>query len=299
MRVRSVSVLTIVATLTFAIITAVSAQPEGRSRPERKAKAQSLQADFNGNKIHYYDIGNKRSASALVLVHCWTCNVEFWKEQYLAFPNYRVIAMDLPGHGKSDKPKVEYSMEFFARAVDAVMRKAGVKRAVLAGHSMGTPIIRKYYKLFPEKTAGLIVVDGALLPFGPRDQVEQFFVPLFKDYKTGVPAFIDGMLPETVKPDLRSFIRTSMLTTPEHVGTSAMKLMLDDAYATHGMIDVAVLAIMAANPMWPAEMEGRYKAIAPKTDYHVWDGVSHFLHMEKPNEFNEQIRLFIARNGLL
>ncbi|MBK9156475.1 MAG: hypothetical protein IPM25_20095 [Chloracidobacterium sp.] len=56
-----------------------------------------------------------------------------------------------------------------------------------------------------------------------------------------------------------------------------MKLMLDDAYATHGMIDVAVLAIMAANPMWPAEMEGRYKAIAPKTDYHVWDGVSHFF----------------------
>jgi len=256
-------------------------------------------ADLEGTKIRYYDIGNKKTSDALVLVHCWTCNVEFWKEQYLAFPKYRVIAMDLPGHGKSDKPRVDYSMEFFAQAVDAVMRKAGVKKAVLAGHSMGTPIIRRYYALFPEKTAGLIIVDGALLPFGPREQVEKFFEPLFNDYRNGVPGFVDGMLPETVEADLRSFVRSSMLATPEHVGTSAMKLMLDDAYAVNGKINVPVLAIMAQNPMWPAEMEARYKAIAPKTNYQVWDGVSHFLHMEKPKEFNEQIRLFITKNKLL
>lgn len=299
MRVRNISVLTIVATLTFAIITAVSAQPEGRSRSEQKVKPKSLQADFNGNKIHYYDIGNKRSASALVLVHCWTCNVEFWKEQYLAFPNYRVIAMDLPGHGKSDKPKVEYSMEFFARAVDAVMRKAGVKKAVLAGHSMGTPITRRFYELFPDKTLGIVVVDGALVPFGPRDQVEKFFEPLFNDYEKGAPTFVDGMLPATVEPSLRSFIRTSMLETPEYVGTSAMRLLLDDAYASHGKIDVPVLAIIAQNPMWLAEMEDRYKEVAPRINYQVWEGVSHFLHLEKPKEFNEQVRLFISKNKLL
>jgi pimeloyl-ACP methyl ester carboxylesterase len=274
-------------------------QLQGDPVTSRKVVPMRLQAKFEGNKIHYYDIGNKKSTKALVLVHCWTCNVEFWKEQYLAFPKYRVIAMDLPGHGQSDKPKIDYSMDFFARAVDAVMKKAGVKRAVLAGHSMGTPIIRKYYALFPEKTLGLVVVDGALLPFGPREQVDEFFKPLFSDYKKGVPEFVDGMLPATVEADLRSFIRSSMLATPDYVGTSAMKLMLDDAYANHGIISVPVLAIMAQNPMWPAEMEGRYKAIAPKTDYQVWDGVSHFLHMEKPKEFNEQVKLFISRNKLL
>jgi pimeloyl-ACP methyl ester carboxylesterase len=254
---------------------------------------------YNDVKIHYYDIGNKKSANALVLVHCWTCNVEFWKDNYNAFPNYRVIAMDLPGHGQSDKPKIDYTMEYFARAVDGVMKNAGVKRAVLAGHSMGTPVIRRYYELYPERTLGLIVVDGALLPFGPRDQVEKFVEPLFSDYKKGVPAFVDGMLPPSVGADLRSFIRGSMLATPDHVGTSAMKFVLDDSYAAHEKINVPVLAIMAQNPMWPAEMEGRYKAVAPKTDYQVWGGVSHFLHMERPREFNEQVILFISRNKLL
>lgn len=253
---------------------------------------------LNGNKIRYYDIGKTKSKEALVLVHCWTCNVDFWKDSYNAFPNYRVIAMDLPGHGKSDKPKIDYSIEYFARSVDAVMKKAGVKKAVFAGHSMGTPIIRRYYELYPEKTLGLILVDGALLSFGPRADVEKFFEPLFKDYKNGAPAFIDGMLP-TVSPDLKSFIRSSMLATPDYVGSSAMKLMLDDAYATHGKINVPVLAVMAPSPFWPKDLEAQYKAIAPDTDFQMWTGVSHFLQMEKPTEFNELIRVFIVKKKLL
>jgi pimeloyl-ACP methyl ester carboxylesterase len=257
-------------------------------------------ATFDGNKVGYYDIGNARSQQALVLVHCWTCNAEFWKDSYNAFPNNRVIAIDLPGHGTSDKPKVDYSMEFFAKSVDAVLKKAGVKKAVLAGHSMGTPIIRRYYELYPEKTAGLIIVDGALLPFGPnRSEVEKFFEPLFTNYKTGAATFIDGMLPPTIQPDLRSFIRTSMLATPDHVGSSAMKLMLDDAYSTHGKINVPVLAVMAPTPFWPPDLKEKYQAVAPDLDFQMWPGVSHFLMMEKPKEFNDAVRSFIAKKKLL
>ncbi len=50
-----------------------------------------------------------------------------------------MITVDLPGHGESDKPQIAYTMDLFARAVEAVMRDAGVDQAVLVGHSMGTP----------------------------------------------------------------------------------------------------------------------------------------------------------------
>ncbi|HKX83906.1 MAG TPA: alpha/beta hydrolase [Pyrinomonadaceae bacterium] len=264
----------------------------GQNAPKVKS------VDFNGAKINYLDIGNTKSKNALVLVHCWTCNVEFWKDNYKAFQNYRVIAMDLPGHGTSDKPKVDYSMEYFAKAVDTVMKGAGVKKGVLAGHSMGTPVMRKYYELYPEKTLGLIIVDGALLPFGPRADVEKFFEPIFKDYKAGAPAFIDGMLP-TVAPALKAFIRSSMLSTPDYVGASAMRLMLDDAYATHGKINVPVLAVMAQTPFWPADLETKYRDIAPDLDFRMWTGVSHFLQLEKPKEFNAAVAEFISKKKLL
>ncbi|MGD9561907.1 MAG: alpha/beta fold hydrolase [Pyrinomonadaceae bacterium] len=285
-----------VSRILLAVLLAIAAGSIGISAQKDAPKARWT--EFEGSKIRYYDIGNKKSSNALVLVHCWTCNVEFWREQYNAFPQYRVIAMDLPGHGESDKPKIEYTMEFFARSVDAVMKKAGVKKAVLAGHSMGTPIIRRYYEMYPETTLGLIIVDGSLLPFGPRDQVDKFFEPLFKDYKAGAAKFVDGML-ETANADVRPFIRSSMLATPDHVGTSAIKTMLDDAYAPHGNINVPVLALMAHNPSWPNDLADKYKAIAPDLDFHMWTGVSHFLQLEKPKEFNEQVTSFISRKKLL
>ena len=259
---------------------------------------QSYLANVDGVKVHYYDVGNKKAKEALVFVHCWTCNVEFWKSNYSAFPNYRVIAMDLPGHGQSDKPKIDYSMEYFARAVDAVMKKAGVKKAVLAGHSMGTPITRRYYELYPEKTLGIVVVDGALLPFGPRDEVNKFFEPIFKDYKAGAATFVDGMLQPT-HAEVRPFIRSSMLATPDYVGTSAMRLMLDDAYAAHGKINVPVLAVMAKTPFWPPDLEQKYKEVAPDLDFRMWTGVSHFLQLEKPADFNAAVSEFINKKKLL
>jgi len=277
----------------FLIVAAsvVAALAQGQKPADKWAK-------FEGNKVRYYDIGNTKSKNALVLVHCWTCNVEFWKDTYNAFPNYRVIAMDLPGHGNSDKPKIDYSIEYFAKSVDAVLKKAGVKKAVFAGHSMGTPIVRRYYELYPEKTLGLIVVDGALLPFGPRAEVDKFFEPLFSNYKGGAATFIDGML-QTTHAEVRPFIRSSMLATPDYVGSSAMKLMLDDAYEKHGKIDIPVLAVMAPSDFWPANLKDQYASIAPKIDFQMWTGVSHFLMMERPKEFNEQVALFLRTNKLL
>lgn len=264
--------------------------------------AQSVKrktAKVDNAAVSYYDIGKKKSDTALVLVHCWTCNSEFWKENYRAFPEFRVIAMDLPGHGQSDKPKADYSMEFFAKSVNAVMTKAGVKKAVLVGHSMGTPIIRRFYELYPSKTLGLVLVDGALLPYGPREQVEVFFAPMYADYKTNAPKFIDGMLEGKAREHVKGFVRTSMLATPDYVAISAMKSMLDDAYADHGQITVPVLAVMAEDDFWPKDLKEKYAAIAPRIDFRMWKGVSHFLQLEKPSDFNSAVKEFVSANKLL
>ncbi len=61
---------------------------------------------------------------------------------------------------------------------------------------------------------------------------------------------------------------------------------------------VPALAIMAENP-WPKDNASIYKTIAPDIDYRVWRGVSHFMMMEKPKEFNEAVRSFITKNKLL
>lgn len=260
---------------------------------------ESRWATLDGNKIHYYDIGSAKAKDALVLIHGWTCSSEFWKDNYNAFPAYRVIAIDLPGHGRSDKPKLDYSMEHFARSVEAVLKRAGVKRAVLAGHSMGTPVARQFYRLYPERTRGIVVVDGALKRFFPKEAMDQFVGQLESNYKDSSATFVDGMLVAVKDAALKKFIRDRMLAAPDYVAISAFRGMGDEKIWTDDKISVPVLAVMAQSPFWPTDVKQVFSTVAPDIEFQMWTDVSHFLNLEKPKEFNDAVTAYIVRNKLL
>src|SRR5215213_4736893 len=129
---------------------------------------ESQYAKLDGARIHYKSYGKGRDA--LVLVHGWGCNLDHWRDQVSEFAKRnRVLALDLPGHGQSDKPQIAYTMDLFANAIDAVMRDARVERAVVVGHSMGTPVARQFYRKYPQKTLAIVIVDGGLRPFGTKE----------------------------------------------------------------------------------------------------------------------------------
>jgi len=254
---------------------------------------------LDGAKIHYVNFG--KGDEALVLIHGWTCNIDNWRDQFADFAKRnRVIAIDLPGHGKSDKPQVTYSMDYFARAVDAVMRDTKVKRAVLVGHSMGTPVARQFYREHSEKTLAIVIVDGSLRPFGDKafmDRlIEGFRGP---NYSEAVGQMLTAISGPNLSADATERIKTSSLNTPQHVIVSAMEGMADPSIWGADKINVPVLAIMAKNPFYPPNVEESFRAIAPKMEFHMWDGVGHFIMMEKPKEFNAAVLAFLDRNKLL
>src|SRR4030095_2397076 len=142
----------------FAILVGLGSSVAFASQPLR---GEARYAKLDGHRVHYESYGAGREA--LVFVHGWTCNLTFWSRQVTLFAaKTRVIAVDLPGHGQSDKPEIAYNMDLCARSIDAVLVDARVDRAVLVGHSMGTPVIRQFYRKHPEKTLGLVIVDGPL-----------------------------------------------------------------------------------------------------------------------------------------
>lgn len=256
-------------------------------------------AKFDNHKVHYYDVGNGKNKDALIFVHGWTCSADFWKESVNAYPEYRVVAIDLPGHGQSDKPQAVYSMEYFAKSIEAVMNAAKIKSAVLVGHSMGTPVIRQFYRLYPKKTRGLVIVDGALRSMGTKEQNEQFAANLRADYKANAPKMVDGMVMPMKDENLKTAVRNAMLAIPDYVALSALDGMIDEKIWATDQIKVPVLAIMAEAPFWKPDTKDFYASIAPDLDFQMWKGVSHFLMMDKPSEFNEEVRNFIAKKKLL
>src|ERR1051325_3169244 len=126
-------------------------------------------AKLDGSKVHYESYGTGKEA--IVFIHGWTCDLTFWRGQAPIYEKHRALLVDLPGDGQSDKPEISYTQEVFARGVEAAMRDAGVEKAVLVGHSMGGPVALTFLRLFPEKTAAIVLVD-AYFPQQPKDDAE-------------------------------------------------------------------------------------------------------------------------------
>jgi pimeloyl-ACP methyl ester carboxylesterase len=120
-------------------------------------------ATVDGAKIHFTTHG--KGSKTVVFVHGWTCNESSWSSQVPVFEkNYRVITIDLPGHGKSEFLKSgTLTMDAFARAIEAVRVEVKADKIALVGHSMGAAVIWQYAVRYPQRVAALVPVDGQLV----------------------------------------------------------------------------------------------------------------------------------------
>ncbi|MEP7272261.1 MAG: alpha/beta hydrolase [Acidobacteriota bacterium] len=224
----------------------------------------------------------------------------FWDDNAPSFAGKRVITVDLIGHGLSDKPDVTYTMDLFAKSVAAVLKHAGVKRAVLVGHSMGTPVVRQFYRNYPQQTIALVLVDGALRTFGTPQQMAPM-INAFKgpNYKQVVEQFITTLTRDVASKDELQHITTAMLATPQNVIVGGMDAMVDPTIWKDDPIRVPVLAIYAAGPQWTPDYFQYVHTLVPDIEEQVWDGVSHFLMMDQPPKFNSAVADFLAKKNLL
>ena len=252
------------------------------------AARPAVAANVDGANIHWTSTG---SGPAIIFVHGWTCDESSWQGQVPAFSKqYRVITVDLPGHGKSDLPKDgKFSMALFARAVEAVRAEAKVDRAVFVGHSMGTPVIRTFATMYPSRVAGLVLVDGLVQIAGAAPP----FTPPPMIGAEGLKArenMVRGMFGPATTPQLQEHILKMMLGTKEATAAGAMTATWDQSWVKNDPITVPVLGVYAARPLASREAITR---IFPKVEYHEIPGTAHFLMMEKPAEFNQLLSTFL------
>ena len=255
-------------------------------------------AKLNGNlRVRYLTEG--KGNVAMVLIHGWTCSAAFWRLQSADFAlAYRVISIDLPGHGKSDKPAdLQYSVPLFAQAIDAVMRDAHVTRAIIAGHSMGVPVAAQAIVDHPERFAGFIAVDGAV--WKPRNaEVKKvarsyptFAQRLRADYFGTASANLESMFVPATPPELRDEIRERMLITPAHVAASASENLSGSDVWTHAPLTLPTLAVVGGKQK-DDDRRALYEEYFPNLRFELWEEAGHFLMMEQPARFNQLVMEF-------
>jgi pimeloyl-ACP methyl ester carboxylesterase len=230
----------------------------------------------------------------VILVHGWTCNEEVWSEQVPALAqHYRVVTLDLPGHGKSDAPPDgKFSIDLFARSVEAVRAEVGAERIVVVGHSMGGPVAIRYAQIHPEHTAGLVLVDGVT---GGNVQMlgmkgDQFAGPAGPKIRE---AMIRSMFRASPTQETQATILKMMLAAPEQTAVRAMDAMVAWMREDPGSFDEPTLAIYADHSpnATPDYLHAHFKHVEV-TDI---PGTDHFLMFEKPAELNSLLLAFVAK----
>jgi pimeloyl-ACP methyl ester carboxylesterase len=252
--------------------------------------------------VHYLTAG--KGGTTVVFVHCWAGNSGFWREQVPALAGQtRLVLVDLPGHGLSDKPQTAYTMDFFASAVLAVMRDARVEKATLVGHSMGVAVVCRVYAQSPESVAALVAVDGLLhRPAITPEQARQFIAPFgTPDYREHTRRFIGAMFPIPGSEALRDQVLAEILTTPQHVMLGAMEGMFREGQPDWDVkkTGVPVLLLNAKNPMWTTQYEDHVRSLSPQTEYRVLEDAGHWLMLEKPATFNAALTDMLGKFSLI
>lgn len=261
-------------------------------------------AELDGLDLVYAESGSVEPA--LVLVHCWGGDMSFWHYQVEGLSGeMRVITLDLPGHGASQVPDGPLTQELMARAVLAVMDAAGVETAFLAGHSMGASVVRQVALMAPERVHGLILVDGALFPAPATPEEEaawsqamQGFMDQFSgpDGENATAAFLESLHGAETPQEVRDWVRDKILATPAEVRISAMQELLKPEIWKAGPVVQPTLAVYAASPDSPPDLEDILRVMFPDLEYHFWVGPGHFFQLERPQELNALISGFISRH---
>lgn len=161
----------------------------------------------NGISLAVYDCGGL--GEPLLLLHPGGFLASFVWEQVTRQlgSNYRIIAVDLRGHGQSDKPEAGYQLEMLASDLEQVLDFLQIDKAHLVGNSLGAETAVVMAAQIPHKVKSLVLLDGGMLPYvgpdgekeGTKEEVVAYFrnraVPEF-DSRADVISYFTREAPE-------------------------------------------------------------------------------------------------------
>lgn len=253
----------------------------------------------DGVRLAYSDNGT--GDPPLVFVHGWCCDHTYFNPQLGHFARrHRVVAVDLRGHGQSDKPEQDYTIGGFADDLAWLACELGLSDVVLVGHSMGGIAALDAAARYPEIVAAAVLVDPApvVRPAG-LDELARPFVDALRgpNYRDAARQHVEEVLfVPTDDPELRARAVEEITAAPQHVMASAMEQIFAwDGEEAAKACRVPVLMIMAADSTTDVP---KFEELCPQLVTGQTVGAGHFNQLLVPEQVNAMIERFLETSGL-
>lgn len=243
---------------------------------------------FDGVRIAYTVSGT--ADTALVFVHGGMSDRSFWDGQHAAFAaRFRVIALDLAGHGESGQDRREWGIPQFGRDVVAVMDAEHVQQAVLIGNSLGGPAAIEAALLTGARTLAVIGVDTFQDMGRTMDlkQMHEAAEAWRRDYDGMLKKMLRMLLHPDTAPALVEDLRRRMSQMP--VDSVYARFRCFGGYNTGAPARQLRVPIRGINgDRFPTDVEATRRVIAD-FDAVVLPHTGHYPMLECPEEFNRRL----------
>ncbi|HEY6261720.1 MAG TPA: alpha/beta fold hydrolase [Nitrospiraceae bacterium] len=156
-----------------------------------------MKTQVNGITLAYSDQG---TGLPIVFLHAFPLNRTMWAPQENALSSqFRIITIDLRGHGESDAPLWRYTLEQSADDVRVLLDHLSIRQAVFVGLSMGGYILFAFYRKYADRVNGLVLADTRAQADTPEGKHGRFLMAQTA-YKEGPSAIADLMIPKLLSP---------------------------------------------------------------------------------------------------
>jgi pimeloyl-ACP methyl ester carboxylesterase len=248
------------------------------------------QVEGRAGALSVDDGGFESDKLAVLLVHSFGGSSAQWGPQLAHLrATRRAIAHDLRGHGASDAPgDGDYAIGSLAEDVAAVMDGLELERAVLVGHGLGATVVLEYAASRPERVGGLVLAAAPARI--PQEQARQMIAGLTADYERMSSAINERLL-RGAGDEVRALILRDTARVPR-----GGALQLIEASLTHDPRPALErypgpkLAITTPESDSPNDLH----RLVPGVDHVPMAGTSHWMQLDRPDEFNRIVDRFLA-----
>lgn len=257
----------------------------------------------DGTSLHYFEAGTGKT---LLMIHGWTQTAETFRYNIPELAKkYHVVAVDLRGHGDSDKPDHGYRLERLAKDIHDLIVGLDLKDVNILGWSMGCSIIWSYWDMFgSERLSKIILVDEpAWLLKCPENELGVWtYEELLENCKAMradkaafTEALFDGMLTKKVTDEERAFLVAENMKMPaEYTATLAFTHWLGDWRDIIPTINIPTLLIAGKKSFidWHADVWNHEQI--PGSRLELFEDRGHLLFFEEPEHFNSVVADFVG-----
>jgi pimeloyl-ACP methyl ester carboxylesterase len=258
----------------------------------------------NGATLAYVPLGDPKGMP-VVLIHGYTDSARDWWPllPYLS-PRFRLILVDIRGHGRSSKPECCYTRLDFAYDIKLLLDTLGVKRADIVGHSLGSIIAQTFAEYWPERTRRVVLISstGGPRPGAPPKKPAYDYAAQIRQLKEPIDPDSPFMIewwssPTPVDPEFLRRQRRDAAAIPLSVWLAVLEqgAVDSDLQRTLPRLTAPTLLIWGSkDPIMEEDVRQTLREALPHAQVKIFDGLGHNPFWEDPRGCAQVINAFLT-----